>query len=58
VTHPAAKHVYLKKFNGTIVAEIDPTTWVWKRGGNIMPNKQWTSRPISSISFSLHELEK
>ncbi len=58
VTHHATKHIFLKKFNSTIVAQIDPTTWVWKRGGNIMPYKQWTIGSISSILFSLHESER
>jgi hypothetical protein len=55
VTHPAIKHIYLKKFKGKIVSEIDPTTWVWQRNGNIMPYKEWTIGPLPNILFSLNK---
>jgi hypothetical protein len=57
-THPATKHIYLKKFNGKIVSEINPTTWVWKKGGNIIPYKEWTTGSIPNILFSFDESEK
>ena len=55
VTHSATKHIYLKKFNGKVVSEIDPTTWIWKKGGNIIPYKEWTTEPLPNILFSLDE---
>jgi hypothetical protein len=55
VTHPATKHIFLKKFNGKIVSEIDPTTWIWKRNGNIMPYKEWNTGPLPNILFSLNK---
>ena len=57
VTHPATQHIYLNKFHGKIVSEIDPTTWIWKQGGNTMPYKDWTIRSLSNILFSLDNLE-
>jgi hypothetical protein len=57
-THPATKHIYLKKFNGKIVSEIDPTTWIWQRGGNTIPYREWITESIPNILFSLNKTEK
>ncbi|CAF4276128.1 unnamed protein product [Rotaria sp. Silwood2] len=56
-THPATRHIYVKKMNGKEMRVVDLATWQWKKkgDGSSYPFKHYHNEPVVNILVDFNE---